>query len=594
MARMSISKLAVVAAVVVASLAPISRAGATPVFSDGFESGDLSAWTTTGGFETRTTPVHTGSYSGVNTTNDGWVSKEFSTQYTELYARVWLNVLSQQDTFRMLKFQTSAGANIMGLFIKDGGQLRARNYATATNTTSATAIHPGWNDLQVRAKVSGTSSVVQVWLDGQEVTDLSSTATLGTTAISGIELGNRLAARVHQAAYDDIQTDTAFIGGGGPPPTAPPTPTGLQATAVSSTSVSLAWNPSTGATGYTVYRNGSPLQTTTATTFVDNTVSPDTSYGYAVDAFNGNGNSPPTGTLGVTTPPTSGGGTAIIRAAGDIACDPADASFNNGNGTSSKCRQKYTAQLLSGADRVLPLGDTQYDCGGYQAFLQSYDQSWGAYKSISYPIVADEEHDTAGTGCGAPGADGYAAYFGSQAGPNGLFYYSWDFAGWHFIALNSECKDVPGGCAEGSPQNDWLEQDLAANSAACTIAYLHEPRFRSKNNGGQIGPDMLPFWQDLHPAGVEMILGGDSHFYERFRPQDPQGNYDPNGMVQWVVGTGGKSRGGLSGSRLPNSVTATASTFGVLELTLRSGSYDWRFIPEGSSSYQDSGTASCH
>ncbi|MDH4113479.1 MAG: alkaline phosphatase, partial [Actinomycetota bacterium] len=71
-------------------------------------------------------------------------------------------------------------------------------------------------------------------------------------------------------------------------------------------------------------------------------------------------------------------------------------------------------------------------------------------------------------------------------------------------------------------------------------------------------------------------------------------NYDPNGMVQWVVGTGGKSRGGLSGSRLPNSVTATASTFGVLELTLRSGSYDWRFIPEGSSSYQDSGTASCH
>ncbi|MDH5313022.1 MAG: hypothetical protein OEW66_04170, partial [Actinomycetota bacterium] len=105
---MSISKLAVVAAVVVASLAPISRAGATPVFSDGFESGDLSAWTTTGGFETRTTPVHTGSYSGVNTTNDGWVSKEFSTQYTELYARVWLNVLSQQDTFRMLKFQTAA------------------------------------------------------------------------------------------------------------------------------------------------------------------------------------------------------------------------------------------------------------------------------------------------------------------------------------------------------------------------------------------------------------------------------------------------------------------------------------------------------
>ena len=91
-------------------------------------------------------------------------------------------------------------------------------------------------------------------------------------------------------------------------------------------------------------------------------------------------------------------------------------------------------------------------------------------------------------------------------------------------------------------------------------------------------------------------MSGDKHFYERYSPQDPDGNADPNGVVQWVVGTGGKSHGGLAplGSRRPNSVTAVSSTFGVLRLVLRNGSYDWRFLVEGSSPYTDSGTTSCH
>jgi hypothetical protein len=66
--------------------------------------------------------------------------------------------------------------------------------------------------------------------------------------------------------------------------------------------------------------------------------------------------------------------------------------------------------------------------------------------------------------------------------------------------------------------------------------------------------------------------------------------------VQWVVGVGGKSRGGLAGqsARLPNSQKATSQTFGVLKLTLEAGSYDWEFLVEGSNSFSDTGSASCH
>jgi predicted outer membrane repeat protein len=75
----------------------------------------------------------------------------------------------------------------------------------------------------------------------------------------------------------------------------PTTPTGLAATSVGATSVSLGWNASTdnvGVAGYTVYRNGAVVGATGATTtsFVDSTASPTTSYSYTVDAFDAAGN----------------------------------------------------------------------------------------------------------------------------------------------------------------------------------------------------------------------------------------------------------------------------------------------------------------
>jgi hypothetical protein len=569
--------------------------GGGGIFADGFESGNLSAWDASSGLIVQTAVVGEGGSAARNTANVAFATKSFGTTYDELYARILLNVPTSGDTFRALKFQTSSGADIFGVFVVSDGRLRTRNYNTSTNTTSSASIHTGWNDIQARALIGGGTSQVQVWLDGVEIVDLASSASLGTQQIGGIEIGNQISSRVHDAVYDGVVADTEFISPG-PPPPPPATPTGLQATSVTSNRVDLSWDASTGATGYTVYRDGSPIDTTTATTYSDTTVSPSTPYTYAVDAFNAGGNSAPTQAIMVTTeagPP--GGGTAVIKAAGDIACDPSEANWNNNNGTSSKCRHKFTAQLLTGADRILTLGDQQYSCGGTQAFNQSFHPTWGQFKSIIHPILADEEYDSAGLDCGAPGPDGYFNYFGAAAGPQPGGYYSFDFNGWRFIALNAECNDVPGGCAEGSPQNNFLENALV-NSPQCTIAMLHEPRFRSKKTGSQIGSAMLPFWQDLHAAGVEMVLSGDSHFYERFLPQDPNGNFDPTGTVQWVVGTGGKSRGGLASAsgRLPNSASATSQAFGVLELTLHQGFYEWDFLVEGSSSFSDSGSASCH
>jgi hypothetical protein len=81
---------------------------------------------------------------------------------------------------------------------------------------------------------------------------------------------------------------------------------------------------------------------------------------------------------------------------------------------------------------------------------------------------------------------------------------------------------------------DWLDQDLTNNGwAGCTAVMLHLPRFTSKANGiNQVNNQMLDLWQDFVAHGVEFVLSGNSHYYERFAPQDALGNADPNGTVQ--------------------------------------------------------------
>ncbi|MHB8771461.1 MAG: fibronectin type III domain-containing protein [Syntrophales bacterium] len=72
---------------------------------------------------------------------------------------------------------------------------------------------------------------------------------------------------------------------------APPTPTGLAATLLAGPQIQLNWNASTGAASYRVYRNGGtiPLLTPTATTVLDSTVVPSTTYCYTVSAVNNSG-----------------------------------------------------------------------------------------------------------------------------------------------------------------------------------------------------------------------------------------------------------------------------------------------------------------
>ena len=296
----------------------------------------------------------------------------------------------------------------------------------------------------------------------------------------------------------------------------------------------------------------------------------------------------------------------VIAAAADIACDPTQAAFNGGNGTNTDCRELGTSNLLVGADAVLPMGDNQYGCGGYNAYLQSYDPTWGRFKSISYPVPGDHDLDTSGgTDCPSTAGAGYQKYFSTTAGVSGSAvpsavntdpstgYYSYNLGSWHIVALNSgACEASPSFCASGSTQDLWLQNDLAHNTAACTLAYMQQPRWASNGRGGY--PYVQPLWQDLYNGGVTAVLAGHTHWYERYQPLDANGNPDSaHGVTEFIVGTGGQGLDTPS-TQDPSSVVLSNAGHGVLQMTLHNGSYDWKFLSDTDGTTNDSGTAPCH
>jgi hypothetical protein len=288
--------------------------------------------------------------------------------------------------------------------------------------------------------------------------------------------------------------------------------------------------------------------------------------------------------------PEAQGGTAsddpVVAAVGDIACSPGDKDYRNGEGTRGACRQRLTSDLVMKMNphAVLALGDLQYEKGEFENFMASYEPTWGRLKSITWPAIGNHEYV-------GPGAAGYFRYWGERAGAPDKGYYSFDLGQWHMISLNSNCSKV-GGCRAGSPQQQWLIEDLRAHQTSCTLAFWHHPLFSSGSNHGP-HPGLRPIWRALADAGADVVLSGHEHLYERFAPQNADGEADATrGIRQFTVGTGGKSHYGFAAAR-PNSEVRGSNVFGVLKLNLLPNSYSWEFIAEPEKTFTDKGSEPC-
>ena len=226
----------------------------------------------------------------------------------------------------------------------------------------------------------------------------------------------------------------------------------------------------------------------------------------------------------------------VIVAVGDVACQ----SLSMGDGKGA-CRSGDVADLITSIrpTRFLALGDLQYNNGTLEEFRRVWDVQFGHLKPITMPAPGNHEY-------GTDGAQGYFDYFGNVARPP-FGYYSFNVGSWHVVSLNSDICGDPPGCGPGTPQYEWLKADLRTHeSAACTLAYQHHPRFdwrpyqkwvdddgTTQNGGSETAPyiDMVTLMDD---SGVDVLLAGHNHLYQRWAPQDGEGT--------WIAPVCGNSR----------------------------------------------------
>jgi hypothetical protein len=285
--------------------------------------------------------------------------------------------------------------------------------------------------------------------------------------------------------------------------------------------------------------------------------------------------------LDATPPPT---GDPVVAAAGDVACAPP------GTRSDTACHQQDTADLIKAInpDKVLMLGDAQYETGTLANINAVYNPSWGAFKAKTLG-TAGGSHDFYGGG-------DFFTYFGTTSFPRGAFKpYSYDLGNWHIVSMNSYCEVAEaGGCGTSGTQYTWLQADLEANTKSCILAMWHEPYWTS---GYRHDNDTVtrPYMDLLYQHRADVLLVGHEHNYERLWPMRPDGTRDDaNGITAFVVGTGGKSLEDAWGTIEPNSASRQRDTYGVLKLTLHAGSFDWQFVPEAGKTFTDTGSSTCH
>lgn len=215
-----------------------------------------------------------------------------------------------------------------------------------------------------------------------------------------------------------------------------------------------------------------------------------------------------------STPPREGSNAPTrIWALGD---------FGVGNDAELAVRDSYAA--FTGerpTDVWLLLGDNAYETGTdsqYQRGLFDVFPTLLASTAM-WPTIGN--HDAKNFTAGEHGSyfDIFSLPTNAEAGgvPSGdEAYYSFDHGNIHFICLDSETSNI----ADNGPMLRWLRDDLErAQAADWKIAYFHRPPYTKGSHDSDTDPRSTSLRRHALPilegAGVDVVLSGHSHSYER-------------------------------------------------------------------------------
>jgi hypothetical protein len=209
-------------------------------------------------------------------------------------------------------------------------------------------------------------------------------------------------------------------------------------------------------------------------------------------------------------------------------------------------RDAYLAYTVSrAADVWLTMGDNSQTTG-MDADYQS--QVFDIYptilrRTVIWPTIGN--HDAAYfptrfdfTNIFSPPIQGEAG--GVASGTK--HYYSYDYANIHFVCLDAVTAPI----TNGSPMLTWLEEDLSANTKDWLIAYWHCPPYTFGTHNSDEPTDTWGRMQDmrenalpiLEAHGVDLVLCGHSHVYERSYLLDGHYGYSSSFLPEMIKDSG--------------------------------------------------------
>jgi MYXO-CTERM domain-containing protein len=190
-------------------------------------------------------------------------------------------------------------------------------------------------------------------------------------------------------------------------------------------------------------------------------------------------------------------------------------------------RQGNVRDAMTGAlggrplDLFLHMGDMAYSSGTTSEFDSRF---FGMYASVlrnvpCWPTMGNHEGGSSDSGTeSGPYYDAYVLPTNGAAGgmPSGTeAYYAFDWGNVHFVVLDShDSPREPSGA-----MLTWLDQDLAANDSTWTIAFFHHPPYTDGTHDSDTEGQLVDMRENANPIleahGVDLVLAGHSHIYER-------------------------------------------------------------------------------
>jgi hypothetical protein len=343
---------------------------------------------------------------------------------------------------------------------------------------------------------------------------------------TGIGVGNLvagnniIAVEIHQSSgtSSDISFDLQLAG---VQPGLPSVIRGPYLQKATSTTMTVQWRTSAASDSRVRYGTDPGnlnLSTSDSASVADHVVtlsglSPDTQYYY---------------TVGTTTTDLAGDSTYLFFTAPNVGTSQPMRFWvlgDAGTGTTGQQNVRTAYYNFTGArytDLILMLGDNAYESGTDAEYQNNVFNIYPTIfrKSAIFSTIGN--HDTAQSTNPDINTTPYFLIFNLPTAAEGggvasgtEKYYSFNYGNVHFVCLDSMTSDrTPAG-----PMLTWLQQDLAANTADWLVAFWHHPPYSKGSHNSDTEQALVDMRVNALPIleahGVDLVLGGHSHSYER-------------------------------------------------------------------------------